>query len=111
MEPQEQPLVPSDSRPTRFTSHEKTDAVLRLLKGESAEIVSQELGVSVSRIERWKSSFVAAGSAELAKRKDVHSKSWAARHSGSIWQWMWLLLVLVAVIAVLVLFMQRGGQE
>lgn len=100
-----------DHQHARFTSHEKTDAVLRLLKGESVETVSQELGVSVGRIERWKSSFVAAGSAELAKRKDVHSKSWAAKHSGSIWQWMWLLLALVAVISLLVLFMQRGGQE
>jgi hypothetical protein len=111
MEPSEQPLVPSDSRHARFTSHAKTDAVLRLLKGESAETVSQELGVSISRVERWKNSFVAAGSAELAKRKEVHSKSWAARHSGSIWQWMWLLLAFVGVISLLVLFVQRGGQE
>jgi Helix-turn-helix domain len=115
MEPNEHTLGPSESshdhRHTRFTSHEKTDAVLRLLKGESVETVSQELGVSVGRIERWKSSFVAAGSAELAKRKDVHSKNWAATHSGSIWQWMWLLLALVVVISLLVLFMQRGGQE
>lgn len=115
MEPNEKTLGPPESahdqRHTRFASHEKTDAVLRLLKGESVETVSQELGVSISRIERWKSSFVAAGSAELAKRKDVRSKSWAARHSGSIWQWMWLLFALVGVISLLVLFMQRGGQE
>jgi hypothetical protein len=107
----EQPLVPSESQHVRFTSHEKTDAVLRLLKGEAVETISQELGVSISRIERWKSSFVAAGSAELAKRKDARPKSWAAKHSGSIWQWIWLLLALVAVITVLALFMQRGGQE
>lgn len=115
MDPIDQPLVPSeltpDRRHARFTSHEKTDAVLRLLKGESVETVSQELGVSAGRIERWKSSFVAAGSAELAKRKDVHPKGWAAKHSGSIWQWMWLLVALIAAISLLVLFMQRGGQE
>lgn len=114
MQPSEQPLVPSasrhDHRHARFTSHEKTAAVLRLLKGESAETVSEELGVSVGRIERWKSSFVAAGSAELAKRKDISSKSWVAKH-GSIWQWVWLLVALVAVISLLVLFMQRGSQE
>ena len=115
MEPNEQTLVPAvpqyDHRHARFTSHEKTQAVLRLLKGESLEVVSRDLGASVSRIERWKSSFVEAGSAELAKRKDVSSKSWATKHSGSIWQWMWLLLALVTVISILVVFMQRGGQE
>jgi len=114
-EPNEQTLVPSvsrdDHRHARFTSHEKTDAVLRLLKGESVETVSEELGVSSSRLQRWKESFVAAGSAELAKRKDVAAKSWASKHSRFIWQWMWLLLALVAVISILVVFMQRGGQE
>lgn len=98
-------------RDVRVTSHEKTDAVLRLLKGESVEAVSHELGVTVGRIERWKSSFVAAGSAELAKRKDIPSKSWAGKYSGSIRQWMWLLFALVAVISILVLLMQRGSQE
>jgi hypothetical protein len=114
MQPGEQPVVPTaprhGHRHARFTSHEKTAAVLRLLKGESVETVSQELGVSVDRVERWKSSFVAAGSAELAKRKDVPSKNWVTKH-GSIWQWMWLLLALVAVISMLVLFMQRGPQD
>ena len=115
MEPSEQPLVSAvsrrDRRHARFTSHEKTDAVLRLLKGESVEIVSDELGVAVERIERWKSSFIAAGSAELAKRKDVSSKNWGVKHAGSIRQWIWLLCALVAVISVLVLVMQRGPQE
>ena len=115
MEPHEQPLVPAasqeDRRHSRFSSHEKTDAVLRLLKGESVETVSQELGVTVGRIERWKSSFVAAGSAELARRKDDPSKGWRAKHSRAVWQWMWLLVALVAVISMLVLFMQRGSQE
>ena len=115
MEPNEQTLDPAvsrhDHRHSRFTSHEKIDAVLRLLKGESVEAVSQELGVSPGRVERWRSSFVAAGSAELAKRNDVPSKSWVAKHSSSIWQWMWLLLALVAVISILVVFMQRSGQE
>jgi hypothetical protein len=114
MQPGEQPLVPSaarhEHRHARLTSHEKTDAVLRLLKGESAETVSQELGVSIGRIERWKSSFVAAGSAELAKRKDVPTKTWVTKH-GSISQWVWLLFALVAIITMLVLFMQRGPQE
>ena len=103
---------PSETRDrlhARFTSHEKTDAVLRLLKGESVEAVSQELGTSIRRIERWKSSFVEAGSAELAKRKDVSSNSWAKKDWSTIRQWVWLLVALVAVISVLVLFAQRGS--
>jgi hypothetical protein len=115
MEPNEQTLVPAasrhDHRPSLFTSHEKTDAGLRLLKGESVDAVSQELGVSPGRVERWKSTFVGAGSAELAKRNGAPSKSSVAKHSGSIWQWMCLLLALVAIISILVVFLQRGGQE
>jgi hypothetical protein len=106
----------SESQPghrhhVRFTSHEKTDAVLRLLKGESVDALSQELGVSIGRLERWKSSFVAAGSAEIAKRTDGTSKSWAGKHSGSIRQWTWLLVALVAVVTLLVVFMQRGTPD
>jgi hypothetical protein len=108
----ETPPDPSETRDrlhARFTSHEKTDAVLRLLKGESVDTVSQELGTSIRRIERWKSSFVEAGSAELAKRKDVSSKSSPIKQWSSIREWVLLLLALVAVISFLVLFTQRGS--
>jgi len=96
----------------QVTSRAKTDAVLRLLKGESVEALSQELGISIRRIERWKSRFVEAGSAELAKRTDNFSnssKGWVAKHSGSIREWFWLLLALVAIICLLTVFMQRGS--
>src|SRR5580658_8155319 len=109
----EQPLVSSDSghhhRHPRITSHEKTDAVLRLLKGESSETLSRELGASVDRIERWKSRFVAAGSAELARRKDDSSKNWAAKHSVTIWKWFWVLFALVATIGILAVLVERSG--
>jgi hypothetical protein len=116
MSPGEQSADSSEPAQThryeRMTSRIKTDAVLRLLRGESAETVSQELGVSVRRVERWKDSFVAAGSAELAKRKDVPAQSWAANHlGGPLRQWIWLLVALVAVISVLVVLLQRGSQE
>lgn len=111
----EQPGVSSESthdhRNVRFTSHEKINAVLRLLKGESVEIVSRELGVSVSRVERWKGRFVAAGSAELSKRTDDPSKGWVGKHSVRIWQWIWLLVVLAGVTAVLVALVQHRGQD
>lgn len=115
MQPNEQPVVSSapshNHRHARFTSHEKTDAVLRLLKGESVETLSHELGVAIGRLERWKNSFVAAGSAELAKRKDVSSNTWATKHLGSIRQWMWLLLALVGIITILAVLMERGPGE
>lgn len=74
------------------------------------DAVSQELGVSVGRIERWKNSFVAAGSAELARRKDVSSKSWGLKNWTSIRQWLLLLIALIAVVTLLVVLMQRGTQ-
>jgi hypothetical protein len=95
----------------RVTSRAKTDAVLRLLNGESVATISQELGVSIGRIERWKDRFVQAGTAELARRQDEPSTSWAARHASSIWQWIWLLIALVALVSFLAVFMQRGSPE
>lgn len=96
-------------RHERISTHEKTKAVLRLLKGEPAEIVSRDLGVSIRRVERWKDGFVAAGSAELGKRKD-NASGWWPRHSSAIRQWIWLLIALVAVISLLAVFTQRGTE-
>jgi len=83
----EQPLVSTESRHNdryeRVTSRAKTEAVLRLLKGESVESVSQELSVPIPSIERWKNRFLEAGSAELATRKNDSSKGWVAKHSSS----------------------------
>jgi hypothetical protein len=114
MQPHEQSEISSaihDHRHVRVSSYEKTNAVLRLLKGESAHTISSELGVTVGRLERWKSSFVAAGSAELAKRKDVSSNSWVTKHLGSIRQWIWLLLALAGVITILAVLMERSPGE
>lgn len=115
MQPAEQPVVSSVSRlhdrNAQFTSKQKIEVVMRLLKGESAETVSRELGVPVGRIERWKSSFVAAGSAELARRKDGPSTSWLAKHLGAIWQFIWLLVAIIVVVVTLVLYMQNGSPQ
>jgi hypothetical protein len=114
MQPSERRLDSSESRhdvQLRLTSREKTDAVLRLLKGESLQALSQEIGVSATRIDRWKGSFVAAGTAELARRKDVSSKSWVTKNLGVIRQWSWLLFALIAVISILVMLKERSGLE
>jgi transposase len=101
----------SKERHGQFTSHQKTEAVLRVLKGESLETIREELGITIGRIERWKTSFVAGGSAELAKRKTDSSKSWAVKHSTFLQQWGWLLFTLVTIIGLLVVFMQRSPRE
>jgi len=114
MESGEQSITSSERqnhRHSRFTNHEKTDAVLRLLKGESAETVSEELGISIARIERWRDTFVAAGSAELSKRRDGSSKSRRLRYSASIRQWLWLLFALIGIITILVFLAQRSPQD
>ena len=91
----------------RITSRAKTDAVLRLLNGESVESISQELGVTVGRIERWKSSFVAAGAAELSRRRAATSKNSGPKNWAATRQWSLLLIAQVAVISLLVVLMER----
>ncbi len=102
-----------DSKTSSHREHvpvfEKTAAALRLLKGDSVEALSAEMGVSVRRLERWKDEFVAGGSDALAKRKDLGSPGWWSRHSATVWQWTLLLAGLILVISFLARFMQRGS--
>ena len=94
----------------QFAARDKTDAVLRLLKGESLADVSTDLGVSTERLERWRNDFVTGGSAALSKRKSAGSREWLPKRAKII-QWVAFLIVLAAVIGVLELFLQRGGGE
>lgn len=105
------PEARSSSRHEPVASVHKINAVLRLLKGESMEDLAKELGVSVRRIDRWRSEFIAGGSEALSRRKDSDSRGWYRRHSQSIAQWAWLLAALVGLITVLVMFSQRGTGE
>lgn len=103
-----------DNRPLlakRFTTREKVNAVLRLLKGESVEALSTELGIPIHRMERWQNDFVAGGSAELAKRKSFGSGDRFSKHAARIFQWVAFLIALAVVTALLELFLQRGGSE
>jgi len=97
-------------RHSRFTAHQKAEAVLRVLKGESAEAVSAEMEVTIGRLERWKDIFVAAGSAELTKKRD-ETRIWSAKYSKAIKQWAWLLVALVGIVSALVFLMQRESPE
>ena len=53
----------------RWSSKRKTEAVLRLLRGEPLDDVSREMGVTASRLARWRDDFLAAGQCGLKARE------------------------------------------
>jgi hypothetical protein len=52
----------------RFWAQHKTDAVLRLLRGEDIETLSRELGVTAAKLSQWRDTFLASGADGLKKR-------------------------------------------
>lgn len=55
-----------DARPAggekgRFSARRKREAVVRLLRGESLEAVSRELGVMAARLSQWREAFLDSG--------------------------------------------------
>src|SRR5215203_5158328 len=62
----------SGSRP-RWSAGKKTDAVLRLLRGEPLEELSRELKVEAHRLAAWRDDFLAAGKHGLKGQRVVQS--------------------------------------
>ena len=60
--------VAAPGRERRMTAGRKRDAVLRLLRGESLEIVARELAVTAADLSGWRDAFLDAGSAGLQSR-------------------------------------------
>src|SRR5262245_65283233 len=52
----------------RFSAKRKTEAVLRLLRGEDLELLSRELGVTAATLSGWRNDFLAGGQAALKSR-------------------------------------------
>ena len=52
----------------RFSARRKTEAVLRLLRGEDLETLSRELSVAAHELSRWHERFLASGQASLKQR-------------------------------------------
>ena len=52
----------------RFSAKRKTDAVLRLLRGEDLETLSRELGVTAATLSSWREAFLNGGRAALKSR-------------------------------------------
>lgn len=59
------PLAPGQ----RWTVARKREAVLRLLRGESVEVLSRELGVEIYRLERWREKALGGIDAVLRERE------------------------------------------
>jgi transposase len=53
--------------PQRFSARQKTEVVLRLLRGEPLELVSRELGIPAARLTTWREAFLDAGQDALKK--------------------------------------------
>ena len=60
------------SRP-RWSAGKKTDAVLRLLRGEPLETVSRELGVAAHRLAAWRDDFLEGGKQSLKGQRPDRS--------------------------------------
>ncbi len=52
----------------RFSVHRKSEAILRLLRGEDLELLSREYGVTAARLNQWREDFLSAGQLGLKKR-------------------------------------------
>lgn len=52
----------------RFSARRKTDAVVRLLRGEDLESLSRELGVTAATLSSWRQGFLDGGTAAMKSR-------------------------------------------
>ena len=75
--PKNNPKLPTSSGETagptviqRWSATRKREVVLRLLRGESLDAVSREIGVEVYRLERWRDKALAVMDAGLKERSD-----------------------------------------
>src|SRR3954469_7781899 len=69
--------VPEMSKPStktdtqdrgRFSARRKTEAVLRLLRGEDLDTLSRELGVVAAPLSSWRDAFLDGGTAAMRSR-------------------------------------------
>src|SRR3954453_21834503 len=64
-----QPRTKTDAQDRgRFSARRKTDAVLRLLRGEDLDTLSRELGVTAATLSGWRESFLDGGTAAMKSR-------------------------------------------
>ena len=54
----------------RWSAARKREVVLRLLRGESLDLISREIGIETYRLERWRDKALTAMDAGLKERAD-----------------------------------------
>ena len=76
-DPKNNPKLPTDSGEKagpkviqRWSATRKREVVLRLLRGESLDLISREIGIEVYRLEHWRNKALAAMDAGLKERAD-----------------------------------------
>ena len=52
----------------RFSARRKTEAILRLLRGEALDGLARELGVTAATLAHWREEFLGGGQAALKSR-------------------------------------------
>ena len=94
-----------------FSLDEKSKAVMRVLKGEQAYSVAQEIGVSENRLERWHAQFVSGGRDALQPKRDQGNRLYRKLNENlqQIWQWVLLLVALVLVVMAGLRFLNRAS--
>jgi transposase len=60
--------LPAGRRETRWSAQRKEEVVLRLLRGESLDLLARETGQPAGRISAWREDFLAAGREGLKAR-------------------------------------------
>ena len=60
--------TPNPGERARFSAPRKAATVLRLLRGESLELLSRELGVTAATLAGWRDDHLAGGQAALKSR-------------------------------------------
>jgi predicted RNase H-like nuclease (RuvC/YqgF family) len=60
-------------KPERFSARQKTEVVLRLLRGEALDLLSRELGIPAARLATWREAFLDAGQ-EARKKQPLDSR-------------------------------------
>ena len=75
----------------RFSSKRKTEAVLRLLRGEDLDLLSREYGVVAARLSQWREAFLAGGQLALQQRPGEVQEEQLTRLQAKIGadQWYW----------------------
>lgn len=53
----------------RYSSKRKTEAVVRMIRGENLDALSRELGVTAATLSEWRDAFLAGGQENLKSRE------------------------------------------